>query len=166
MPAIMLACAPILGRVLGAVTDMLASAANVRPFMEPSVPQHLGVERFRSQAFLADVALVGFLMFSEAAPTFAAVRRESATSRHAPSTTGTSDRASLATLYGRIASASLLCEGKHTFLNIAYRANQHSAARRTRKALNSSFIFGIAGALGHALDFPTRFAHDDHERLL
>ena len=65
-----------------------------------------------------------------------------------------------------IAFASLLCEGKHTFLHIAYCANQHNAAWRTRKALNSAFLFDIAGALGHALDFPTRFAHDDAERLL
>ena len=170
MSAIVLAHAPMFCRVFGAVTHMLASAANILPLMKPSVEQYICVERVRAQALLANVALVGFLlvrraMLPEAIPTFAAVGRESATTRNALSTSGACDCASFATLHSRIASASLLRESHKVLLNLADRAREHRAAWRTPEALKSAFLIRIASALGHSSGFPTSDAYDDLERI-
>lgn len=109
MPAVVLAHAPILCGVHGTVTGLLATFANTLSLMCASVFQYVVIEFRCKQDLLAHFALA-CLLLPEACPAFVAVSRERATSRGAPSTTGACDRASFATLYGRITSASLLGE--------------------------------------------------------
>ena len=122
------------------------------------------IELIRGQALFAHVALVRPTI-SEASPTFAAVGRKSATTRNSLSTSKACDCASFATLYSRIASASLLRESHNVLLNLANSAREQRAAWCTPETLKPAFLIRIASALGHPSGLPTTDAYDDTERI-